>query len=44
MAYVDGFVVPVPKKNLAAYRKLASKARKDVDEVWCPFLCGNGCR
>ncbi|MBP6750021.1 MAG: DUF1428 domain-containing protein [Xanthomonadaceae bacterium] len=28
MAYVDGFVVPVPKKNLDAYRKLARKAGK----------------
>ena len=28
MAYVDGFVVPVPKKKLAAYRKMASKAGK----------------
>ena len=28
MAYVDGFIVPVPKKNLAAYRKMASKAGK----------------
>ncbi|MCC7247007.1 MAG: DUF1428 domain-containing protein [Lysobacter sp.] len=28
MAYVDGFVVPVPKKNLNAYRKLARKAGK----------------
>lgn len=28
--YVDGFVVPVPKKNLAAYRKMASTAGK----VW----------
>ena len=28
MAYVDGFVLPVPKKNLAAYRKMASKAGK----------------
>ena len=28
MSYVDGFVVPVPKKNLAAYRKLARKAGK----------------
>jgi uncharacterized protein YbaA (DUF1428 family) len=28
MAYVDGFVVPVPKKKLAAYRKLASKSAK----------------
>ena len=26
--YVDGFVVPVPKKNLAAYRSLARKAGK----------------
>ena len=23
MAYVDGFVIPVPRKNLKAYRKLA---------------------
>ena len=28
--YVDGFVVPVPKKNLDAYRKMARKAGK----VW----------
>ncbi|MEC9367748.1 MAG: DUF1428 domain-containing protein [Pseudomonadota bacterium] len=26
--YVDGFIVPVPKKNLAAYRALARKAGK----------------
>ncbi|HKU15582.1 MAG TPA: DUF1428 domain-containing protein [Steroidobacteraceae bacterium] len=26
MPYVDGFVVPVPKKNLKAYRSLAAKA------------------
>jgi uncharacterized protein YbaA (DUF1428 family) len=25
MTYVDGFVLPVPKKNLAAYKKLAQK-------------------
>lgn len=30
MAYVDGYVVPVPKAKLAAYRKLARKASK----VW----------
>jgi uncharacterized protein YbaA (DUF1428 family) len=30
MAYVDGFVVPVPKKNLKAYRSMASKAGR----VW----------
>jgi uncharacterized protein YbaA (DUF1428 family) len=28
--YVDGFVVPVPKKNLAAYRRMAQKAGR----VW----------
>jgi len=28
MAYVDGFVVPVPKRKLAAYRKMAQKAGK----------------
>jgi uncharacterized protein YbaA (DUF1428 family) len=30
MAYVDGFVVPVPKKQLQAYRLLAKQAGK----VW----------
>jgi uncharacterized protein YbaA (DUF1428 family) len=28
MAYVDGFVLPVPKNKLDAYRKLARKAGK----------------
>ncbi|HEU4379864.1 MAG TPA: DUF1428 domain-containing protein [Hyphomicrobiaceae bacterium] len=28
MAYVDGFIVPVPVKNLKAYRSLAQKAGK----------------
>ena len=28
--YVDGFVLPVPKKNLAAYRKMAKLAAR----VW----------
>jgi uncharacterized protein YbaA (DUF1428 family) len=28
MSYVDGFVVPVPKANLADYRRLARKAGK----------------
>ena len=28
--YIDGFVVPVPKSNLAAYRRMARKAGK----VW----------
>ena len=30
MAYVDGFVVPVPKRKLQAYRRMAQKAGK----VW----------
>src|SRR5689334_4931135 len=30
MPYVDGFIVPVPKKNLAAYKKLSLKCGK----VW----------
>ena len=28
MQYVDGFVLPVPKKNLQAYRRIARKAGK----------------
>ena len=28
MAYVDGFVIPVPKKNLSAYLAIARKAKK----------------
>ena len=30
MSYVDGFVLPVPTKNLPAYRRMAQKAGK----VW----------
>ena len=30
MAYVDGFVIPIPKKNVAAYRRIARVAGK----VW----------
>jgi uncharacterized protein YbaA (DUF1428 family) len=30
MSYVDGFLVPVPKKKLGAYRRMAQKAAK----VW----------
>ncbi|HEY7582254.1 MAG TPA: DUF1428 domain-containing protein, partial [Acidimicrobiia bacterium] len=30
MPYVDGFVVPVPEKNLDAYRRMSRKAGK----VW----------
>ena len=28
MKYVDGYVLPVPKKNLAAYRRMAQKGGK----------------
>jgi len=30
MAYVDGFLLPIPKKNLGAYKKMATLASK----VW----------
>ncbi|MFZ2509189.1 MAG: DUF1428 domain-containing protein [Steroidobacteraceae bacterium] len=30
MSYADGFVLPVPRRNLAAYRQMARKAGK----VW----------
>jgi uncharacterized protein YbaA (DUF1428 family) len=30
MSYVDGFIVPVPRKNLASYRRMARK----VGKVW----------
>ena len=30
MSYVDGFVLPIPKKNIAAYTKMARRAGK----VW----------
>ena len=30
MSYVDGFLIPVPEKNLAAYRRMSVKAGK----VW----------
>jgi uncharacterized protein YbaA (DUF1428 family) len=30
MSYVDGFLLPMPKKNVAAYRRIAAKAGK----VW----------
>jgi len=33
MRYVDGFVLPVPKKNLGAYRRLARKAGK----IWMEY-------
>ena len=33
MSYIDSYVVPVPKKNLAAYRKLARRA----GSVWKEF-------
>ena len=31
--YVDGFLIPVPKKNLAAYRKMSAEAGK----IWKEF-------
>ena len=31
--YVDGFVISIPKKNTAAYKKMASEAR----DIWMKF-------
>jgi uncharacterized protein YbaA (DUF1428 family) len=33
MRYVDGFVLPVPRKNLGAYRRLARKCGK----IWMEY-------
>ena len=33
MAYIDGFVVPVPKRKVAAYKKMARRAGK----IWKEF-------
>ena len=33
MSYVDGFVLPVPRRNLAAYRRMAKKGAK----IWKEF-------
>jgi uncharacterized protein YbaA (DUF1428 family) len=33
MRYVDGFVLPLPKKNLAAYRRIAARAGK----IWMEY-------
>ncbi|MDP1627634.1 MULTISPECIES: DUF1428 domain-containing protein [Pseudomonadota] len=33
MAYVDGFVLPVPKKNIDAYKRMARKAGK----IWMEY-------
>ena len=30
MAYIDGFLIPVPKKNAAKYKKMSKQAGK----VW----------
>lgn len=39
--YVDGFVVPVPKKNLGAYRRMARKAGKIWIEHGALQVCEN---
>lgn len=39
MKYVDGYVLPVPKKNLAAYRSMAQKAGKIWREYGALQFC-----
>jgi len=36
--YVDGFVLPIPKKNLARYRRIARVAGKVWREADCRSL------
>lgn len=33
MKYIDGFVIPIPKKNVAAYKKMAKAAGK----IWMKY-------
>ncbi|MDX2199250.1 MAG: DUF1428 domain-containing protein [Phycisphaerae bacterium] len=39
MAYVDGFLIPIKKKNLPAYRKMAIKASKIWKEYGALEYC-----
>lgn len=39
MSYVDGFLLPVPKKNLDAYRRMARKAAKIWKEYGALDYC-----
>jgi uncharacterized protein YbaA (DUF1428 family) len=39
MNYVDGYVLPVPKKNLQAYRRMAQKAGKIWREYGALQFC-----
>ena len=43
MKYVDGFVVPVPKKNLDAYRRMATLAGAEALALSaCAAACALG--
>jgi uncharacterized protein YbaA (DUF1428 family) len=39
MKYVDGYVLPVPRKNLTAYRRMAQKAGKIWREYGALQFC-----
>ena len=43
MTYVDGFVMPIPKKNLAAYKKMAAQLAEEAFLIFvanAPILIG----
>ena len=40
MSYVDGYVLPVPKRSLRAYKRMAKLGRNDLDEAWRARLQG----
>ena len=39
MAYVDGFVIAVPKDKLDAYKAMARDVRADLARAWRHGLC-----
>ncbi|MEK7128436.1 MAG: hypothetical protein AAB933_02655 [Patescibacteria group bacterium] len=34
MSYIDGFVIPLKKKNVAAYKKMAEMSTKENQEKY----------
>jgi uncharacterized protein YbaA (DUF1428 family) len=39
MSYVDGYLVPVPKKNIASYRRIAQQAGKFGEHGALDYKC-----
>jgi uncharacterized protein YbaA (DUF1428 family) len=39
MAYVDGFVIPVPKDKMDDYKGMAAPLRADLEGIWRHRIC-----